>query len=134
MKTYHTSIYCVVAGEEPVWISSKPHGYVRVSHNPIPPEVTGTAYAWDVIHCAQGTEPPDNTAAIVVKGHETPWSAEAVVVGWPNGHAYVMEATWTVNSPLGLSTMRGKMIDIPEGITPIQTLLVPHEWLGDGLQ
>jgi hypothetical protein len=130
MKTYRTSIYCIVAGEKPVWANTKTYGYVRVTNTPIPPEVTGTVNSWDVIHCAEGTEPPTNVVAIVVRGHNTPWNAEAVALGWPNGHPYVMEATW----PEGDNIRRGKMIEVPEGKTPIETLLVPHEWAGDGLQ
>lgn len=133
MKTCRSSIYCIPADEAPVWEPGTARfGWRQVTNPglPIPPEVTGTDQAWHVIHCAPGTEPPINVTSIVVRGHVTPWTAEQVVGAWPNGHLYVMEATWKRPD---LPPKRGKMIEVPEGAEVVETLLVPHVWAGDGL-
>lgn len=132
MKLYRTSIYCIPATEEPEWENGATRDFFQVTNKPIPPEITGTGEAWHVIHCSEGTEPPTNCAAIVVEGHKTPWTADAVAAGWPNGHPYVMDATWMATGPIGEHIVRGKMVDVPAGVMPIDTLLVPHEWAGDG--
>lgn len=132
--SHRSSIYCLVAGEAPEWPPGARQDWALVTkpNLPIPPEVTGTADAWDVIHCAPGMEPPINATSVVVKGHETPWTPEMIVGGWPNGSPYVMEATVMHDGPMGMSPRRVKMIEIPEGEEPTATLLVPHAWAGDG--
>lgn len=124
-----SSIYTVAAGEEPVWEEGVPHfGWVYATRPdlPLPDELTLDG-PQDVIHCAPGTEPPSNVKQIIIKGHETPWEVEMIVQGWPNGHVYVMDATWEESG----EPVRGKMIQIPSGITPTETLIVPHCWAGE---
>lgn len=124
-----SSIYTVPAGEQPEWAEGVPHfGWVYATRAglPLPAELT-EGEDEDVIHCAQGTEPPSNVRQVIIKGHETPWEPLMIVAGWPNGHVYVMEATWQE----GEEMRRGKMVEIPDNVTPIETLLIPHCWAGE---
>lgn len=125
-----SSIYTIPAGEEPVWAADVPHyGWVYATHpdHPLPPELTGDGEQ-RVIHCAPGTESPANVRQIIVIGHETSWTPEMIVAGWPNGHRYVMECTWDEAGEI----QRGKIVQMPEGVEVLDTNLVPHMWAGDG--
>lgn len=139
MKLLRSSLYTIPHNEAPTWGEGVPcFGWVRVTNpnRPLPPDETSPV-ARDVIHCAPGTEPPQNVVMVVVRGHVTPWSPEVVAQAWPNGFKYVLEARWMGDPPPGFPSsgpipVQGKIIDAPENVELIETNIVPHEWAGDG--
>lgn len=125
MTRLRSSVYTVPADALPEMV-----GYVLGTRSDLPlPADEQFDFPRHVLHTAPGVPPPANVAQVIVDGSQTPWLPEEVGVGWPNGSRYVLEATWLDESG---AMQRTKMVDVPAGITPLETNIVPHMWAGDG--
>lgn len=135
-----SSIFCAPA--LPVVASAIPDtpdvplpGYVVVGHVPagVPdPEDVDRV----ILHAAQGVPAPPDLLETIVDGAAGEWEPATIMAAYPAEAPYVLEATWEEEGldPFGnpaTVVRRGKLVDVPVGVEPLQTNLLPHLFAGE---
>ncbi len=113
-----SALYAVTALPEPIT------GY----------RIVGTDGTITILHAAAGMPVP--VGAIVIRDGATDWTWLQVKALVPSGRwRRIAEATWPVVEIIeGVSVTvrrRGKLVDVPAGVSVTETDLPPHFWLGE---
>ena len=84
-----------------------------------------------VLHAAPGVPPLDGME-VIVDGSRREWTPDEVLIAYPDAGPLVLEAEWEETGPDGETFVRrGKMAEVPSGVTPLRTGLLPHLWMGE---
>lgn len=106
-------------------------GLVQVTrpHHPLPADETH-AEPRHVFEVEPGRTPPGSPATVTVLGG---WTVEALATLHPDSAPYCLDAEWEEDDGEGGTTIRrGRIVEVPEGVTPVRTNLPSHQWAGDG--
>lgn len=103
------------------------YGYVRVTHPTLPLVATETEPERHCVHGAEGLPILSFAYSGAINGSVTPWKVQDLLLSRPNDAARILEAIYINNGSL----VRCKVVQLPNGVTPIETNLVPHLWAGE---